>query len=289
MILFSMARLRSQETAPASPSAWSTDSSPASRGSKKHRDPRPARTRIKRHSSKEGKDDYKDEEWKDDYEDEEGKDDWEDEEEQATSTQGTMRPNFVEDKIEAAIPSANYTAHVSTNDSTTLSKQRQRNRHRDDSTWESTQGGSWLQDFYGDLGLMYRVLYFFLKWPLLICIIWIALTHAYLAGVNHLSQTVEPYCEMWIVGKLIPFCPAPTTTKEGSADNATATITSLQDEIGGVVDSVGQNHELARLMTRHEAALRDLNIRVGASNLQYKQQLGRELDSLIRFTDEAAW
>lgn len=48
-----------------------------------------------------------------------------------------------------------------------------------------------------------------------------------------------------------------------------------------VIDRVRQNFDLVRNMLGHEFAVRDLRIRIVASNLSRKEELTRELESLI--------
>ena len=55
-----------------------------------------------------------------------------------------------------------------------------------------------------------------------------------------------------------------------------------------VLDRVGQSYDLARDMIGHEYAVRGLRIRVASSNLERKQELTQELESLIGYTKRTA-
>lgn len=65
-------------------------------------------------------------------------------------------------------------------------------------------------------------------------------------------------------------------------------VATCQEELIVVMDRVGHNFDLARDMVGHEFAVRDLRIRVAASNLSRRQELTRELESLIRYTKQTA-
>ena len=128
-----------------------------------------------------------------------------------------------------------------------------------------------------------------MKWPIFFYILWLIASHALVACKTLISQSVEPYCGTPIIGNMIPFCPGAGGTLSGTAANFTAKALSTQEELGGVMESVGQNHEQARDMTKHEWVLRDLRIRVAASKLSRKAELEGELNTLIKLTDDAAW
>ena len=164
-----------------------------------------------------------------------------------------------------------------------------------ESSQASGQAALLLQEVYNDLckipeGLysLLRPSYSFLKWSFLLYILWITASHAWVACMNHISQSVQPYCGKTIIGSMIPFCPGLGRTPDGTAANFMNGISS-QEELGRVMESVGQNHELARAMSRHEWVLRDLRIRTAASKSRHTEELVRELDLLIQYTEDAAW
>ena len=161
----------------------------------------------------------------------------------------------------------------------------------------SQKDGSLLRDVYNDLqkipGYIYtlrRPSYFFGKWPVLIYVSWVVVSHSIMACRDRIRESMESYCANRYYGNWIPlFCPVDTGDKpDDIAFNATGKLTSSQDEIGVVLNSVGQNHQLARDMVSNEFALRDLRIRVAASKLQKKEEMTEDLNDLIKYTDEAA-
>ncbi|MCJ1394380.1 hypothetical protein MMC18_007258, partial [Xylographa bjoerkii] len=164
-----------------------------------------------------------------------------------------------------------------------------------DSSRASRQDGSLLQDVYNGLDrlpeVLYpllHILYSLLKWPLFLYILRISASHALNACTKQMRQFVEPYCEKWIIESMIPFCSNSAGTPKGTAADFKKGVL-LQEELGGVMESVGHNHELARAMSRHEWVLRDLRIRVTASKFSLKTELVREMNSLIKLTEDAAW
>ena len=161
----------------------------------------------------------------------------------------------------------------------------------------SRKDESLLRDVYNDLrkvqGYLYtlcRPSYFFGKWPALIYVLWVIVSHAIMACRDRIRESMEPYCANKYCGNWIPlFCAVDTGDKpDGIAPNATGKLASSQDEVVVVLNSVGQNHQLARDMVGHEFALRDLRIRVAASKLNKKEEMTKDLKDLIEYTDEAA-
>lgn len=259
----------------------------ASRGSNEHRKPGQPSTRSEKPWANKENDNYDD-------------DDNLDHEEEASPSEHATRHEHLEEEAELLRLRALYPRAQSSTGSSAKARKKG-NRHQSslarpaDSSRASRQDGSLLQDVYNDLcripGGLYpllRLSYSFLKWPLLLYILWIIASHALVACMNQISQSVEPYCGKPIIGNMIPFCPGSGGTPNGSAAKFTKAMSS-QEELDGVMESVGQNHELARAMSRHDWVLRDLRIRVAASKLRRKTELVRELDSLIQSTDDAAW
>ena len=160
----------------------------------------------------------------------------------------------------------------------------------------SQRDGNFLLDIVWDvcgmMGGLYYVLrrsYRILKWPILFYLLWIMVTHSLVALRAQVSYAVEPYCEMPVIGNLVPFCPRAGGQSSTSATSFMSKVISSQEEFTGVSESVGQDHEQARSMTKHEWVLRDLKIRVATSKLSRKKELENELATLIQLTEEAAW
>ena len=122
------------------------------------------------------------------------------------------------------------------------------------------------------------------RWILLIYIGW--MTFAYLLSYAYRSATaaIAPLCTIPIVGSQLPFC----TVHPGENPIDVSKVATSQEGFTVVMDRVGQNFDLARDMVGHEFAVRDLRIRVAASNLSRKKELTRELESLIRYTKQTA-
>lgn len=158
---------------------------------------------------------------------------------------------------------------------------------------------------------MVRVLSPYLKWFLVVWVLWLFATHL-VATAHH--RYVEAACRgklaSWIPGcqsssqgsqSAVPlYCNIPwsnsflsscASARGASVDAKTAidSASSAQAGLNDVIVSVGQNYELSRELVLHESALRDLAIRVRASDLDRKEDLDRELKSLVKLTDEAGW
>ena len=142
----------------------------------------------------------------------------------------------------------------------------------------------------------WRMIWTFLRIPIILYptgkglflgyIVWLAI--AYLAVSIYRSATVAlaPMCSVPVVGPWIAFCTA-SFELNGRWVNISKVATS-QDALTVVMDRVGQNFDLARDMVGHEFAVRDLRIRVVASNLSRKEELTKELESLIWYTKQTA-
>ena len=102
----------------------------------------------------------------------------------------------------------------------------------------------------------------------------------YNLAISSLSTTL---CPIPIIGPAIPLCaPAANHTID------VFKVATSQEDLSLVMDRVGRGFDLARDMVGNEFAVRDLKIRVAASNLPRKLELVRELESLIRHTKQAA-
>ena len=129
-----------------------------------------------------------------------------------------------------------------------------------------------------------RTLYPVWRWLLLIYIGWMAFTYLLAYAYRSAAVAVAPFCTIPIVGPQLPFC----TVHPGDKPINASKVATSQEGFTVVMDRVGQNFDLARDMVGHEFAVRDLRIRVAASNLSRKKELTRELESLIRYTKQTA-
>ncbi len=129
-----------------------------------------------------------------------------------------------------------------------------------------------------------RALYPIWRWLLLGYIVWLIISYLvvflYNLAISSLSTTL---CPIPIIGPAIPLCaPAVNHTID------VFKVATSQEDLSLVMDRVGRGFDLARDMVGNEFAVRDLKIRVAASNLPRKLELVRELESLIRHTKQAA-
>ena len=129
-----------------------------------------------------------------------------------------------------------------------------------------------------------KTLYPLWKWLLLVYIGWMAFSYLAIYVYRSATAAIAPWCRIQIVGPMLPFC----TVHPGDNPIDASKVATSQEEFTVVMDRVGQNFDLARDMVGHEFAVRDLRIRVAASNLSRKKELTRELESLIRYTKQTA-
>ena len=129
-----------------------------------------------------------------------------------------------------------------------------------------------------------RVFYPVWKWVILCYILWLAVSYLLVTLYKlALSSAITTLCPIPFAGSYIPFCAEP---RDRSID--ASRVATSQEGLVVVMEQVGQSFDLARDIVGHEFAVRDLRLRVTASNLQRKQELTRELESLIRYTRHAA-
>lgn len=129
-----------------------------------------------------------------------------------------------------------------------------------------------------------RTLYPVWKWILLMYIGWMAFSYLLAYAYRSVTAAMAPLCSIPFVGSQLPLC----TVHPGDNPIDASKVATSQEGFTVVMDRVGQNFDLARDMVGHEFAVRDLRIRVAASNLSRKEELTRELESLIRYTKQTA-
>ena len=131
-----------------------------------------------------------------------------------------------------------------------------------------------------------RLLYPIWKWMLLLYLVWMVLSYLLAFLYQSVTTALSPMCSVPILGSKLMFCN--WSTEGGDRPIDVSKVATSQEVLTIVMDRVGQNFDLARDMTGHEFAIRDLRIRVAASNLSRRQELARELDSLSRYTKQTA-
>ena len=130
------------------------------------------------------------------------------------------------------------------------------------------------------------ILYPFCKWVLLGYAVWMAITYLVTSMYRSRTAALAPMCSIPVVGPQMPFCTVSFESKNRFVN--VSKVATSQDTLAVVMDRVGQNFDLARDMVGHEFAVRDLKIRVAASDLSRKKELTQELESLIRYTKRTA-
>ena len=152
---------------------------------------------------------------------------------------------------------------------------------------------SWLSqiaaDGYGLIRLaltLPKATYPIWKWGLFAYLVCLGISYLLAYLYHFAADTLSPVCAIPVIGSQIPFCTGPLEFKDGSVD--ASKVATSQEELTVVMDRVGQNFDLARDIVAHEFTLRDLRIRVVASNLARKHEIAQELDSLIRLTKRTA-
>jgi hypothetical protein len=88
---------------------------------------------------------------------------------------------------------------------------------------------------------------------------------------------VQPVCSIPWVGQRLPWC-------SNASSSQTVDFTKLyssQHDLEGVMGTTGRGLGLGMDMIRKEHAVRGLTVRVKHSGLACKDELGRELDSLV--------
>lgn len=131
-----------------------------------------------------------------------------------------------------------------------------------------------------------RALYPIWKWFVVVYIVWLAISYLAVSIYRFATMALAPICSIPVIGPQIPLY---TVSVEPNSRPINASkVATCQEELIVVMDRVGRNFDLARDMVGHEFAVRDLRIRVAASNLLGKQELIRELESLIRYTKQTA-
>lgn len=131
-----------------------------------------------------------------------------------------------------------------------------------------------------------RLLYPIWKWLLVAYLVWMVLSYLIAFLYQSVTTALSPMCSVPILGSKLMFCD--WSSGRGDRPINVSKVATSQEVLTIVMDRVGQNFDLARDMTGHEFAIRDLRIRVAASNLSRRQELARELDSLSRYTKQTA-
>jgi hypothetical protein len=129
-----------------------------------------------------------------------------------------------------------------------------------------------------------RALYPIWKRFVVVYVVWLAISYLAVSIYRFATTALAPICSIPVIGPQIPLY---TVSVEPNSRPINASkVATCQEELIVVMDRVGHNFDLARDMVGHEFAVRDLRIRVAASNLLGKQELIRELESLIRYTKQ---
>lgn len=133
---------------------------------------------------------------------------------------------------------------------------------------------------------IWRACYPVWKWLVVGYLVWMGLSYLLASVYRTVSSKLSPVCSSWIIRSTVPFCN--WLPDAGSQVTDISKVATSQEGLTVVMDRVGENFDLARDMTGHEFAIRDLKIRVSASNLSRGQEIARELESLSRNTRKTA-
>ena len=131
-----------------------------------------------------------------------------------------------------------------------------------------------------------RISYPLWKWIAIGYLLWMGFSFLLAWMYRSAASILSPVCSHRIIQSNFPPC-SWIPGAESHAIDVSKVVTS-QEGLTMVMDRVGENFDLAREMTGHEFAVRDLRIRVAASNLSRRQELAQELDSLSRYTKKTA-
>lgn len=161
---------------------------------------------------------------------------------------------------------------------------------------EQPQEGSLLLDIANDIwGLiqtmdktapkLVRLFYSAAKCFLVGSVIGLVITYLLIPIPLFATTKMAQICSNEWVGVNVPFCES-----FGPSERLVnvSRVAASQEVFVTVMDQVGQNFEIARKMAGHELAVRDLRVRVRMSNLPHKEEITRELDSLIQYTTQTS-
>ncbi|KAL9097932.1 MAG: hypothetical protein Q9165_000258 [Trypethelium subeluteriae] len=131
-----------------------------------------------------------------------------------------------------------------------------------------------------------RITYPVWKWVLFVWLIALCFSWLFALLRNYMAATFSPVCSIPVIGPRIPLCSWSLELRDGSND--ASKVATSQEELTVVMDRAGQNFEFARDMVGHEFTLRDLRIRVAASDLARGEEIAQELASLAQLTKRTA-
>ena len=131
-----------------------------------------------------------------------------------------------------------------------------------------------------------RACYPILKWLVVGYLVWMGLSYSLASIYYSVASKLSPVCSDWKLGSSLPFCNWFPDVKSQAID--VSKVATAQEGLTVVMDRVGENFDLAREMTGHEFAVRDLRIRVAVSGLSRREELARELILLSTYTRKTA-
>ena len=137
--------------------------------------------------------------------------------------------------------------------------------------------------FY-DLRRFPRAAYPYWKWPLLLYILWLLLTHILATIYTGIVHKMDPVCSTPWIGRVFPLCAILSSPPAKTID--ISKVSTSQREFEQVINSAGKTLDLAMEMWGKDYVVRDLNIRVQHSELKNKKELSNELDSLVALNEE---
>lgn len=124
-----------------------------------------------------------------------------------------------------------------------------------------------------------RSLYPAIKWVLVSYFVLLSITYLLVSMHGFAKAKMDPICSNRWVGPLVPVPFCESFDLSGRSINV-AKIATSQEELAVVMKHGKQNFDIAKDMVTYGFALRDLNIRMEASNLSHTREIIRELKSL---------
>ena len=124
------------------------------------------------------------------------------------------------------------------------------------------------------------------KWLILLYLIWLAIWYLVIAFHSYVATRPQPICSISYIGPRIPLCPFINEFSDRPIN--VSKVSDSQEGLNVVRSQVGESYDLATGMAYNEFTVRDLKVRVRASNLSRKWELVKELEALSRYTRETA-
>ncbi len=138
---------------------------------------------------------------------------------------------------------------------------------------------SLLSAIFSDTLELPRATYHYGKWPVLLYILWLLLSHLSAAVYMTITEKFEPICSLPLVGQKLPMCHHQFEAPK-KATSPTA-LSTTEKQMENVVNLAKESYGVGRNLLSKEFALRDLQVRVRYSKLRFKNEFLERMDVLI--------